>query len=295
MGTYANLLYETKGHVAKITLNRPEKLNAMSGELRDELDRAVQEADDDTQVRVLVIKGSGRAFSAGYDLSGTGRPGAYQGQRSLEESIYSLRRSGERWMRLLWYMRKPVIAQVHGFCLAGGNDLAGSCDIIIAAEDCIFGVPQARALGIHHTLGFWPLTIGLRKTKEIMYCGDAISGKEAERIGMVNRSVPEEKLEATVERLANRIAILPTTLLQSHKQCINRWYEIMGLDAMIRTADEFDAIASRAGPGDTFRQISQTQGLKAALENRDGPYGGAYTNWWDGNLLTPKLVKPDKK
>jgi len=294
MGSYANLLYETKGHLAKITLNRPEKLNALSADLRNELDVAVQAADDDREVRVLIIKGSGRAFSAGYDLSGSGRPGAYQGPRTLEDSIYYLRRSGERWMRLLWNMRKPVIAQVHGFCLAGGNDLAGSCDIIIAADDAIFGVPMARALGIHHTLGFWPLTIGMRKTKELMYCGDAISGKEAERIGMVNRSVPEEKLDETVERLANRIAILPTTLLQSHKQCINRWYEIMGVDAMVRVADEFDAIANKTEAGDRFREISQSKGLKAALEDRDTPYGGAYTNWWDGSLLTPKLVKPKK-
>jgi len=291
MATYNNLSYETKEHVAKITLNRPEKLNALSGELRDELDQVIQAADDDPEVRVVVIRGSGRAFSAGYDLSGTGRPGAYQGPRSLEDSIYFLRRSGERWMRLLWYMRKPVIAQVHGFCLAGGNDLAGSCDIIIAADDAIFGVPQARALGIHHTLGFWPLTIGMRKTKEIMYCGDAISGKEAEHIGMVNRSVPEEKLDETVDKLARRIAIMNTRLLQSHKQCINRWYEIMGVDAMVRTADEFDAIASQTEAGLRFREIAQAKGLKAALEDRDGPYGGAYTNVWEGNLLTPKLLK----
>ena len=274
---YENLIYEARDQVVYITLNRPERRNALSEALMKDLDAAVEEADTDDEIKVLVIKGAGNAFCAGYDIAG--RPGQAPefrpdgaSWRSLDRSVYRLRRNGEWWMKLLWNMRKPVIAQVHGYCLAGGLDLAGCCDLVFAAEDAQFGMPQARALGIPHTFGLLPLLIGMRKTKEMAFTGDTISGIEAERLGVINKAVPIEELEAEATRWAERIALMPAELLAANKMGVNRFFEIMGIDTMVKASNEFDAIGRQNQRNFEFRRIVSEEGLRAGLTYRDGPW-----------------------
>ena len=184
---YETVFTEIEGPVAYITLNRPEKLNAISQQLRADLEAALADLDEGDDVRVVVLKAAGRAFCAGYDLAP--RPGGGGTRRSIAQDRDGLRKSVERWLAM-WNFRKPIIAQVHGYCLAGGGELAGMCDLIFCAEDAQFGHPAGRALGIPPTLGLWPVKIGMLKSKELLFTGDTIDGKEAERIGMVNRALP---------------------------------------------------------------------------------------------------------
>ena len=268
---YENILLERDGKIARLTLNRPAKLNALSQGLQADLDAAFREIDEDDSVSVLIVRGAGRAFCAGYDLTPPPAGAEPQRRRSISQDRWRLRQLINRWYNL-WTLRKPVIAQVHGYCLAGGNELVGACDLVVAAEDAQFGHPAGRALGIPPTLGLWPLHIGMRKTKELLFTGDSITGKEAERIGMVNKAVPVDQLEAEVASLAQRIAMIPLPYLTVHKHSTNRYFEIMGLKAAIESGADFDAIYhAEEGYGD-FARIAQEKGLKAALEWRDSPF-----------------------
>ena len=269
------ILCDRSGGVAHLTLNRPEKLNAINDELREDLEFALRELDQDDDVRVLVIKGAGRAFCSGYDLLGTPGGRSYADATSERPSIAAdrdrLRKSIERWM-WMWNYRKPIIAQVHGHCIAGGGDLAAMCDLIYCADDAQFGHPAGRAIGIQLTLGLWPLRIGVLKSKELLFTGDLIDGKEAERIGMVNRSMPAEKLGDFFDSLSQRIAMTPADALSIHKHVVNRWSEIMGLRTCVAECAEFDAIFHESPSALEFGRITRERGLKAAFEWRDDPY-----------------------
>lgn len=268
---YETVLCETDGAVGTITLNRPEKLNAMSPQLRDDLEAALRALDQGDDVRVVVIKAAGRAFCAGYDI--TPRPGAGNGgRRSIAQDRDGLRRSIERWL-WMWNYRKPIIAQVHGYCLAGGGELAGMCDLIFCAEDARFGHPAGRALGIPPTLGLWPVKIGMLKSKELLFTGDTIDGKEAERIGMVNKALPAAELDGFVRDFARRVSMVSLDALTVHKHVVNRWFEIMGLRTGAAEGAEFDAIYHETPAALEFSRIAREQGLKAALEWRDNPFG----------------------
>jgi enoyl-CoA hydratase len=264
---FQTVLYEPEEAVAYITLNRPEKLNAISGQLRDDLEGALREADQGEEIRVVVIRAAGRAFCAGYDIS----PQTRQIARSIARDRDGLRKSVDRWMGM-WNFRKPIIAQVHGFCLAGGGELAGMCDLIFCAEDAKFGHPAGRALGIPPTLGLWPMKIGMLKSKELLFTGDLIDGKEAERIGMVNRALPADQLPEFVRSFAQRVARVPLDALTVHKHVVNRWFEIMGLRTGAAEGAEFDAIYHETPAAHEFAQIARERGLKAALEWRDSPF-----------------------
>ncbi len=270
---YENVVVEVEGPVAYLILNRPEKLNAISPGLRDDLEAALRSLDEGDDVRVVVLKAAGRAFCAGYDL--TPRPAtgaAYTARRSIAQDRDGLRKSIERWL-WMWNYRKPIIAQVHGYCLAGGGELAGMCDLIFCADDTRFGHPAGRALGIPPTLGLWPAKIGMLKSKELLFTGDTIDGKEAERIGMVNKAMPLAELDAFVRDFAGRVAQVPLDALSVHKHVVNRWFEIMGLRTGAAEGAEFDAIYHETPAALEFSRIAREQGLKAALEWRDTPFG----------------------
>ncbi len=268
---YETVLCDVDGAVGTITLNRPEKLNAMSPQLRNDLEAALRELDDGDDVRVVVIKAAGRAFCAGYDISP--RPGSGgSGRRSIAQDRDGLRKSIERWL-WMWNYRKPIIAQVHGYCLAGGGELAGMCDLIFCAEDARFGHPAGRALGIPPTLGLWPVKIGMLKSKELLFTGDTVDGKEAERIGMVNKALPADELDGFVRDFARRVAMVPLDALTVHKHVVNRWFEVMGLRTGAAEGAEFDAIYHETPAALEFSRIAREQGLKAALEWRDNPFG----------------------
>ncbi|HEY7269419.1 MAG TPA: enoyl-CoA hydratase-related protein, partial [Dehalococcoidia bacterium] len=282
---------ETDGAVATIVLNRPEKLNALSGGLQNDLRAALQDLNPGDAVRVIRIKGAGRAFCSGYDLTPgpgqryatqatEGASGARQawelGESRIALDRESLRATVDRWL-WMWSYRKPIVAQVHGFCLAGGNELVGACDIVFAAEDARFGHPASRALGIPPTLGMWPAKIGMLRTKEMLFTGDLIDGLTAERLGMVNHAVPVDQLDEVTLAFCKRVAMTPLDGLTVHKHVTNRWFEIAGLRLAAQEGADMDAIYHETAAAKEFNRISRDQGLKSALSWRDDPFAGPRT------------------
>lgn len=269
---YETILYEVADSVARITLNRPEKLNAISWQMQEELRSALIDADRDPSVHVVTIRGAGRAFSAGYDIEppkGEGRTHAAIHQ-TMERDIWGLEQA--TGMRLtIFDMHKPVIAGVHGYCLAGGTDLALLCDVVIAAEDAKIGYPPVRALGspVNH---MWTYLAGPQWAKRMLLTGDTISGAEAERIGLVMKAVPLDALESEVNSLAERMGIIDVDLLAANKRIVNMAMELMGARTMQRMATERDAIARQAPVVTEFYQMAKDKGLKAALEWRDAKF-----------------------
>lgn len=269
---YRNLICEIKGKVNYITLNRPEKLNALSKALRVELDAALAEAENNVDVSVIVIKGAGRAFSAGYDLN----PEETQKKDALGNPALDRKRLLEdqkHWWKI-WDCTKPVIAQIHGYCLAGGTELAMMCDLVVAADDARIGYPPLRDMGSPVT-PVWPWLIGARWAKILYMTGDTIDGKTAESIGMINFSVPPAKLDKAVELLAERLAKVPVDLLALHKGQVNRAFEVMGIRGALHSGPDFDAIghASR-GAQEGFFIPAREKGVRWVLEKRASLFEG---------------------
>ncbi len=284
---FETILYETDGGKARITLNRPEKLNALSAKLQRELNRALWEADNDSTVHVIILRGAGRAFSAGYDLTpmrperrsdeGAGADSderythAYRGMASYEDDAWQLERQ-QRDRMAIWDVHKPVIAQVHGYCLAGGTDLALLCDIVVAADDAVIGFPPVRAMGspVAH---MWTYLVGPQWAKYFLLTGDSVSGKQAAEIGLVLRSVPADQLEAEVEALASKMERIDVELLSPNKRIVNIAMEMMGARTVQRMAAEMDARGHLAPAVREFGRRAMTDGLKSALEWRDDKFG----------------------
>jgi enoyl-CoA hydratase len=287
MADYENVLVDVEDSgVATITLNRPEKLNAISEGLRRDLEAALRELRPGDAVRVVRLRANGRAFCAGYDLTPGQRrntdTGAPRGTRAWElgESRVALDREGlresvDRWL-WMWSYRKPIVAQVQGYCLAGGGEMIGACDLVFAAENATFGHPAARALGIPPTLGMWPAKIGMLKTKELLFSGDTITAAEAERIGMINRVYANDRLDEETLAFCRRIAKVPLDALSVHKHVTNRWFEIAGLRTAAAEGAEFDAIYHDTPSFREFGRIASERGLKSALAWRDEPFGDGH-------------------
>lgn len=271
---YENILYETEGRVARITLNRPEKMNALSHALLEEYADALTEAEQDREIRVAIVKGAGRAFSAGYDVGGAPKKTGKE-YTTPSTTPFLDDRAGLNYVwgktTTPWNLAMPVIAQVHGYCVAGGNDVAGQCDIVIAAEDAVIQQPQIRRLGLTFTHMF-PYKCGAQWAKILMFTGDPISGREAERLGIVARAVPADKLDEEVTKLAERIALVDPTLLAMNKFAVNQVYEEMGLRGAFTAANAFDTISHTAKAMQDFMKTSREQGLKAALAENEGPF-----------------------
>lgn len=268
--SYENILYDVSNRVAHVTLNRPEKLNALSDILLEEYAAALVEAERDPDVGVVVVRAAGRAFSAGYDVGGGSGYTQIQKQAPFLADRLRLQFFDDK-ITTAWRLVKPVIAQVHGYCVAGGNDIAGQCDIIIAAENATFGHPQIRRLGLTW-MHMFPYKCGPQWSKMLMFTGDSISGKEAEKIGVVARAVPEDNLEEEVEKLAARIALVDPTLLAMNKLAVNRVFEEMGLRNTFNAANTYDTIAHTAEAMQEFNRIAREQGLKTALAANEGPF-----------------------
>ena len=225
MADYENILYETKdaagGQVAYITLNRPERLNALSRPLLAELELALNEGKNDENVRCIVIKGAGRGFSAGYDMNvqTTGRGG----ERPAIEST-TADGPAQMYRRAIWDNPKPIIAQVHSFTLAGGGQLACHCDITIAADDALFGYPPARYASVASYM-IWPELVGMKKAKQLAFTGNMMDAQEALRVGLVSEVVDREDLDEEVWKLANTISKLPPASTRLNKRAINHYYD----------------------------------------------------------------------
>jgi enoyl-CoA hydratase len=287
--TFQNLELDrvgTDGRVGRITLNRPEKMNALSQELYFELNEALHDYEADDSVRVIIIKGAGRTFSAGYDLTPSrgGADGVVRRHKAVDEKgrrlVMGIRTGMQQITDIqmyFWNMAKVTITQVHGYALAGGCELAMMADLVTAADDTQIGHPGLRGLGTSRTGVIWPLVIGMRKAKELYYTGDSISGRDAERVGMVNYAWPKDDLEANTIAMADRIAIMTADHLAILKLNMNRFYENMGIYSSVRSSTDLDAAGQFTQHSytwqDKMREANQTGGgLKEALAWRDGPY-----------------------
>lgn len=282
---FETLLLEVDGPVATITLNRPEKLNSISLTLREEFLRVLELLNPGDAIRVVRLKGAGRAFSTGYDLEGgydvmsgqTRLPVETEDEVSrIGESFIAQDRDNLRqvavWLHRIRRFRKPIVAQVHGYCLAGGLDLIGVCDTVIAAEDAQFGHPASRALGLPTTIGLLPIKAGPLKTKEMLFTGDNISGTEAQQWQIINRAVPADELDKQAMKYCRRIALLPLDMLTVHKDVVNRWVDNMGYGPSVDTTTDLNTISHQSPFTAEFIRKATTESLKAALEWRDGRF-----------------------
>jgi enoyl-CoA hydratase len=276
--------FEVADNVARITLNRPEKRNALNGRMLEELHQALLEADDRTDVNAILLQGAGRDFCAGYDLGdsygGGGAkaadydPAQYRTRAgTLDDDIWNLERQQDLSLIML-DLHKPIIGKLQGNCLAGGTDLAFSCDIVLAADDAKIGFPAARANGTPPT-NLWLYHCGPQWAKRMLFTGDVISGLDAARIGLVLEAWPADEIDAAAADLARRIASVDAEILAAHKRVVNMQMELAGAKASQRYAAELDARAHlRQGPRRSrFRADMAEHGLKEALKNRDAPFG----------------------
>lgn len=295
MPRFQEIAYEVERGRARITLNRPEKLNALSLVLQQELNEALWDADDDTSVHSVILRGAGSSFSSGYDLADPfGLAGVdqqqHRGASTFDDDAWQLERQ-QRLRMAIFDMHKPVIGQVHGYCLAGGTDLALLCDMVIAAEDAVLGFPAARALGALPN-NMWLYNVGPQWAKRLTLTGDTITGTEAARIGLVMKAVPADLLEAEVEGLADRMALIDADLLAANKRIINLGLELMGARTLQRIAVENDARAHRARASREFPRQVRAVGLREVLRQRDEKFGdgrarvnGPETRDADGRLV----------
>ena len=262
------VLYEKRGPAAWITLNRPEKLNAMNVEVVRQLGERLRTAETDDAVKVVVLTGAGRAFSAGYDISeevGDTISGAAQWRSVLAPDV-------EVAMQL-WSLPRPTIAAVRGWCLAGACELAMACDMVVATEDSRFGEPEIR-YGSGPVALIMPFVLGQKKTNELLFTGDTMDAAEAHRCGLVNRVVPADRLDSAVDELVRRIAPTPLPVLRLTKLALVRAYEAMGLRSAVASNLDLSAILNAADTPEQreFDRIVAAEGLKAALKWRDTRY-----------------------
>lgn len=273
---YETIRYQVERGRARITLYRPEKRNALSRVLQRELHQALWEADGDPDVHSVILRGAGSSFCAGYDLGEvhTGEPGAdgpISGGHRVEQLSYDLEYD-QRLRMALFDMHKPVLCGIHGFCIAGGTDIALLCDILVAADDAQIGFPPVRDMGIppHH---MWIYHVGPQWAKRFLFTGDLISGADAAKIGLVLKAVPEAQLDAELDALADRMALVDVSLLGLNKRMTNLALELMGARTMQRLAAEFDARANLAPSSDHITQRIDEVGIREAVRERDAKFG----------------------
>jgi enoyl-CoA hydratase len=254
-------------HVRRLTLNRPEKRNALSNALRGEIFAALEAADSDPEVRVIILRGAGTCFSSGYDLAGVGADlpfhtagGQGQWARHVVEGCFRI-----------WDLAKPVIAQVHGWCLAGGSELAFACDLVYVAEDAQIGYPAVRTMSPPDNQ-YHAWVFGMRDAMEMMLTGDSISGIAAAEKGFANRAYPLADLEAATLAMAERITKVDPQLAQLNKRLVHRQMEAMGLRAGLRAGTDLHALGWHT-PASREYMAKMREGVKAALDARDSTFG----------------------
>lgn len=270
------VLYEVRDGTAWITLNRPEKRNALSEPLQEQLNALLWQADEDNRVHAVVLGAAGPDFCSGYDLlkydqAIPGQVGHKRGSASFDDDTWHQERA-QRLRMALFDMHKPVIGRVQGRCLAGGTDLALLCDMVICAEDALFGFPPARSQGSLPS-HMWLYLVGPQWAKRLLLTGDSIRGDDAARIGLVLKAVPADQLDTEVAALAARLALIDTDLLSANKRIVNIGLELMGARTLQRMAAEMDARGHLAASRTRFNETVRTEGLKTAVRQRDEPFG----------------------
>jgi enoyl-CoA hydratase len=271
MSAPVHLLIDTpEPGIRRLTLNRPEKRNAMNNVLRSEIFAALEAHDRDPEVKLTILRGAGPAFCSGYDLSANNAEG--QPYHTAGGIGQWSRHVVDGWFRL-WDLGKPVIAQVHGYCLAGGTELATACDLVYVADTAQIGYPPVRLMS-PPDMQFHPWLMGMRQAMESMLTGDSLSGTEAAARGWANRAFPAEQLEAEVMAIARRVALLPSDLLAINKRTVHRAMEIMGTRAAIRSGTEMQALAFQTESSKAYmtRFRRDGQSVSSLLSERDSAF-----------------------
>jgi len=268
--TYTTLIYDRQGRIARITLNRPDRLNAISEAMPGEIRRAVEQANADDAVHVIVLAGAGRAFCAGYDLKqyAEGETPLIQDMPWDPMQDYRIMKGFTDDFFSIWRSYKPVLCKVQGYAVAGGSDIALCADIVVMAEDARIGYMPARVWGCP-TTAMWVYRLGAEKAKRMLLTGDTIDGKTAKAWGLVYEAVPEDLLDAEVDALAERMAAVPKNQLMMQKLMINQAYENMGLAGTQMIATLFDGITRHTPEGMWFKRHAEAHGFHAAVEWRD--------------------------
>jgi enoyl-CoA hydratase len=270
------VLYSAADGIARVALNRPERLNAINAQLIVELREAVTAANADASVRVIVLSGEGRAFCAGYDLDwGTKVEDAAQRAMSGQWDPvrdFQMMSNNVRAFMSLWESPKPVIAQVHGYCVGGGTDMALCSDLIYIAEEAQIGYPPARVWGEPTTV-MWVYRLPLEHAKRLMLTGEPLSGVEAVRLGLASKAVPADELAATVDAVARRLATIPSSQLAMSKLLVNQAYENMGLRTSQMIGTMMDGAARHTPEGIAWRDLAMKEGFREAVRRRDAPFG----------------------
>lgn len=276
---FQTLLYRTAGPVATITLNRPEHLNTIVPPMPDEIEAAIGLAERDQAIKVIVLRGAGRAFSGGYDFGGGFQ---HWGESMMtggkwdpgkDFAMVSARETGptQKFMAI-WRASKPVIAQVHGWCVGGASDYALCADIVVASEDAVIGTPYSRMWGAYLT-GMWLYRLSLAKAKWHSLTGRPLTGVQAAEIELINEAVPFDRLEARVAEIAAELAQIPLSQLQAQKLIVNQAYENMGLSSTQTLGGILDGLMRNTPESLDFIHTAETQGVRAAVQRRDGPFG----------------------
>ena len=259
--------------IARLLLNRPERLNAINHEMPREIRAAVEWANGEPNVHVIIVEGAGKGFCGGYDLSFFGASEmdhpCQQEQFPWDPMVdYAyMKRNTEDFMSL-WRSPKPTIAKVHGYAAAGGSDIALCCDMLVMADDARIGYMPTRVWGCP-TTAMWTYRLGATRAKQMMFTGDTIDGRKAEAWGLANDSVPADQLDAAAMKLANRIASVPSSHLAMHKMVVNQVLLTMGLEQSQQMATLMDGITRHNPEGLWFRRYAQQEGFKAAVQWRD--------------------------
>jgi enoyl-CoA hydratase len=269
---YRSIAYEVEGRIARLTLNRPERLNAIDAQMPQEIRDAVERANEDSRVHVIVVTGAGRAFCAGYDLLAFAQaPGPNVGVQEMpwDPTVdFRMMYKNTQDFTSLWRSAKPTLAKVRGFAVAGGSDIALCCDLVVMEESAKIGYPPARVWGCP-TTAMWVYRIGAERAKRMLLTGDLIDGREAKAIGLVIDAVAEAELDARVDGLAERMASVPRNQLMMQKLVINQAYENMGLASTQLLATLFDGVARHSPEGLWFKQRAEQVGFKQAVAERD--------------------------
>lgn len=279
MPTFETILYRVDGPIATVTLNRPESLNTIVPPMPDEVQAAVELAVADRAVKVIVLRGAGRAFCAGYDFGGgfhqwddaITTDGAWDAGKDFVMATAPSTSPTQKFMSV-WRSPKPVIAQVHGWCVGGGSDFALCADLVIASEDARIGTPYSRMWGAYLS-GMWLYRLGLTKAKEHALTGRPLSGIEAAEAGLINRAVPFAELEATVRHEAEQLAEIPLSQLAAMKLIVNQAYENMGLASTQALGPILDGLMRNTPEARRFIDLAASGGVSAMVAERDGPFG----------------------
>lgn len=276
---YETLLYATHGSIAAITLNRPDRLNTIVPPMPDEFEAAIDEAVRDENVKVIVLRGAGRSFCAGYDFGGgfehwdryITSDGRWDAGKDFAFATAPQTAPTQKFMSM-WRCPKPVIAQVHGWCVGGGSDTALCADLVIASEDARIGTPYSRMWGAYLS-GMWLYRLGLTRAKEYALTGKPMSGSEAADAGLINRAVPFAQLEDIVREQAEQLATIPASQLAAMKLIVNQAYENMGLNSTQTLGPILDGLMRNTPDALEFIELAETRGVGAAVARRDSPFG----------------------